>query len=57
MGNGTNESVGPTPVTGEPVDVHEQREKAAEKIREKVQEVAEELGKIVRKQHGPPGTP
>lgn len=58
MANEKDESVGRTPVTGEPVNVEEARKEAAkEKIREKVRERVEELSEIVRKKHGPPGTP
>ena len=50
-----------TPVTGEPVDVHEQqareREAKEQAIKEKVVKTVDELGKIVRKTIGPPGTP
>lgn len=53
-----------TPTTGEPVDVHEQQarerekaEKVKEAVGKKVQEAVEELGKVVRKTVGPPGTP
>jgi hypothetical protein len=53
-----------SPVTGEPVDVHEQqarereaKEKAEKAVKQKVVEVVDELGKIVRKTIGPPGTP
>jgi hypothetical protein len=54
------QSVGPTPVKGEPVDVHEERtrrEKVEKAVREKVQKAMEEAGKIVRRHAGPPGTP
>ena len=59
MSNGENtESVGRTPVTGEPVDVDKAREdEAKRKIREKVQETVEDVHKIMRKKYGPPGTP
>ena len=58
MGNGSDESAGRSPVTGEPVDVDEaRREEAKEKIREKVQERVEDLAEIIRKKHGLPGTP
>lgn len=60
----SNSSAGRTRVTGEPVDVHEQQAKEKEKkekvekaVREKVVEAAEQLGKVVRKSIGPPGTP
>lgn len=49
-----------TPVTGEPIDVHAEKarkEKVEKAVREKVQETVEEVGKIVRKKYGPPGTP
>lgn len=55
-----NESVGRTPVTGEPVDVTEaqaRKKKAEEKIRQTVQEKMEQAGKIIRQAYGPPGTP
>jgi len=53
-----NQSVGRTPVTGQPVDVAKAREKEAnEKIREKVKERVEDIEEIVRKKYGPPGTP
>lgn len=58
MGDRSEESVGRSPVTGEPIDVEEaRREEAKEKIREKVQERVEDFAEIIRKKHGPPGTP
>lgn len=53
-----------TPVTGAPVDVHEQqarereaKAKAEKAVKDKVVETVDQLGKIVRKTIGPPGTP
>lgn len=46
-----------TTTTGQPIDVDEEKAKVDEAVRKKVKEVVEKIGEVVRKAHGPPGTP
>lgn len=58
MSNGTVESVGPTPPTDSPVDVHEaQVQQAVQEAKEKGEELVKDLIDMVMQQQGPPETP